>query len=540
MSFTIHVQASANGHVHRRAKVMVRNEDGSRLFGDKADLDDMRELDKLAQRFSKRLKVPVEDIKAQLEQGWNRERDRLEQEQQERHKAEAKEEEKPTCPAADEIHLTDVGNGKRFVMDHGANFRHCYPWKRDLIWAGTHWQEDEVAQADLLAKTTILKVYRDAAAEPNDDRRTKLIEHALDSEDARRIRAMVTLARSEPGIPVLPAGLDCDQMLLNVLNGTIDLRTAQFRTHRREDLITKLAPVQYDPDATCPVWDQFALWAMGDRKQLLDYLQRVVGYCLTGDVSEQCLWFLYGLGANGKTTFIRTIMGLMGSYAWQAVPELLLQKKHEAHPTERADLFGRRFVATIEVEEGKRIAEALMKLLTGNDVITARRCHQNFFTFVPTHKLFLVANHKPVVRGTDHGTWRRIKLIPFTATIQESAKDPELLDKLKAEWPGILRWAVEGCLAWQRDGLGEPNEVTEATAEYRGEQDLLAGFIAEVCFVHVEAKAQTSVLYERYQEWSGDRETSQKAFTRAMEAKGYLSEAGHGNRRFYKGIGLPT
>ena len=213
---------------------------------------------------------------------------------------------------------------------------------------------------------------------------------------------------------------------MNVLNGTLDLRTGTLRPHRREDSLSKLAPVIYDENATCPRWLKFLDRVMDGNKDLITYLQRVAGYCLTDEVSEQCLWFLHGTGANGKSTLLQTLIDLMGDYGMQAVSEFLMVKTNESHPTERADLHGKRFVATIETEQGKRIAEALMKQMTGGDRLRARRMRQDFFEFAPTHKIFLAANHKPTVCGTDQAAWRRIKLIPFTVTIADDEKDKDL------------------------------------------------------------------------------------------------------------------
>jgi putative DNA primase/helicase len=453
---------------------------------------------------------------------------------------------------AADVNLTDVGNGRRVIREHGHDLHYVYAWKSWLTWAGGRWQADEKGEAVRRVKRTQAALRRrtvremkaltgakDAAAKKRFKELKDILEHCLAWEDSRRTAASLDMARSEPGVAVVPGELDTDPFLLNVANGTLDLKTGRLREHRREDLLTKLAPVEYDPGAACPLWDQFILWAMGGKAGLVGYLRRVVGYCLSGDVSEQCLWFLHGHGSNGKTTFVRTLLSLLGDYGYQAVPELLLQRQHESHPTERADLFGRRLVETIEVDEGRRIAEALLKLLTGEDTITARWCYKDFFTFIPTHKLLLVANHKPVIRGTDHAVWRRIKLIPFTATIQDSAKDTRLLARLRAERPGILAWAVRGCLEWQRDGLGEPKEVTDATAGYRQEQDVLARFLAEVCKVGKDFSIQSGALLERYQLWSGDKDMNPRTFAKAMESKGYVSEPGDRNRKYYKGIGIP-
>jgi putative DNA primase/helicase len=374
------------------------------------------------------------------------------------------------------------------------------------------------------------------------DRKAKLAElartlkHCLNWEDTRDLERCLKSVTSEVGIAVKPEQLDTDLFLFNVNNGTIDLRTGQLRQHGKADLITKVAPVAFDPAAKCPLWLQCLHRWMGGNDDLIDYLQRVVGYSLTGDVGEQCLWFLHGQGANGTSTFLSILLHLLGDYGLQAVSDLLLVKHHSAHPTERADLCGRRFVATIEADEGKHLAEALMKQITGGDRIRARWMNKDFFEFAPTFKLFLAANHKPLIRGTDHAIWRRIKLVPFTITISEEEKDKQLLDKLKGEMPGILAWAVRGCLQWQRGGLGEPDEVRQATAEYQSEQDSVGEFIRACCFEHREAKCIASALLEAYQKWSGDRQMTSKAMAKRLERKGYHKSRGHAGYTYWHGL----
>jgi putative DNA primase/helicase len=453
--------------------------------------------------------------------------------------------------AADPEHLTDLGNARRVVRQHGADLRYCHPARRWLVWDGARWAEDTTAEAVRRVKQTQADLYRRTAeairqlGDVGDDEERKrrlatltaTLKHALRWEEAKRIVSCLELAQSEPGIPVRPGDLDADAWLLNVLNGTIDLRTGRLRPHRRDDLITKLAPVIYDPDARCPLWERSLHRWMGGSEGLKTYLQRVVGYGLTGDVSEQLLWLFYGLGANGKSTFLLILLAMLGDYGMQAVADLLMTKKHEAHPTERADLFGRRLVATIETEEGKRLAEALMKQLTGGDKVRARKMRQDFFEFAPTHKIVLCANHKPVVRGTDLAVWRRIKLVPFGVTIPEHEKDRALPGKLKAELPGILAWAVRGCLDWQREGLAEPDEVRQATEEYQREQDTVEKFLAECCLRVPEAKVKVSALHEAYGRWSGDKFTTQPEFGDRLRAKGFDSKRSK-NGYFWHGLAL--
>jgi putative DNA primase/helicase len=457
----------------------------------------------------------------------------------------------------DAPHLTDTGNARRLVELHGRDLLHVHPWRTWLAWDSIRWRPDDTGEAMRRAKDTVAVAYQEAAvvierigrelAQATDQQAKgalkaqlveaqRLLAWALKSEQAQRLDALLALARSD--LPILHDQLDTEPFLLNVLNGTLDLRTGELRSHRRDDLITKLAPVSYDPQAVCPLWDKFLDRIMDSNQDLIGYLQRVAGYCLTGNMSEQCLWFFYGTGANGKSTFLTTLLAMLGDYGMQAVSDLLMVKNHESHPTERADLFGKRFVATIETEEGKRIAEALMKQMTGGDQMRARKMRQDFFEFRPTHKIVLAANHRPTVRGTDHAAWRRIKLVPFTVTIPDEEKDKALPERLKAELPGILAWAVRGCLDWQNYGLGEPAEVRQATAAYQSEQDSAQGFLDECCVLIPGARVRASALLEAYQVWSGDRLMSRQVFNQRLREKGFESRRGHGGAYFWHGIGL--
>jgi putative DNA primase/helicase len=441
-----------------------------------------------------------------------------------------------------DYHLTDRGNAERVVARHGHDLRFCHPWKQWLVWDGRRWQEDATAEAVGRIKETQAALYswclnqlQQLKKLIDEDERNKqaaplhgLLKHVLKWEQTKAIGYCLESMKSEAGVPILPCQLDSDPFLFNVSNGTIDLRAGQLRPHRREDLLSKLAPVEYAPGAECPLWIKFLERVLGGDRDLIEYLQRVVGHALTGDVTEQSLWFLHGSGQNGKSTFLTLLLTMFGDYGIQSVSELLMQRANETHPTERADLFGRRFVATIETDQGKRMAEALLKQLTGGDAIRARRMRQDFFQFDPTHKLFLAANHRPKVRGTDLAIWRRIKLIPFTVTIPDEEKDKRLLTKLKGELSGVLNWAISGCLAWQRNGLSEPEVVRQATDQYRAEQDALAAFIDECCSVHAELRIQSSTLFDAYRSWSGDREMSPNDFAKHMEEKGYERKRGHG------------
>jgi putative DNA primase/helicase len=343
--------------------------------------------------------------------------------------------------------------------------------------------------------------------------------HAKYSNGAKGIQNCVALARSQIAINV--DELDTDPWLFNVNNGTIDLRTAELREHRREDYITKLAPVTFDTNAPCPQWEEFLRRIFNGNEELIGYVQRLVGYCLTGSTEEHVLPILLGTGANGKSTFLETIMGMMGrDYAMKAPPGLLMAKRGESHPTERADLFGKRLVACVETGENRRLAEALVKELTGGDRIRARRMREDFWEFAPTHHLRIASNYKPVIRGTDYGIWRRIKLIPFEVVIPEAEQDKKLPTKLSYELSGILSWCVQGCLDWQQHGLRHPACVDRATSGYRNEMDAVSQFIDEHC-ERGDFLVSAGELYLAFQASGPNRQISQRAFGDRLRLMGF-------------------
>ena len=446
----------------------------------------------------------------------------------------------PSTPDTD-LHETDLGNAMRLVRRHGEDLRYCFPQSRWYVWDAQRWVRDDTGEVHRRAKQTVKTIYQEAAAAEGDGSGA-LARHALRSEAEARIAAMMALARSETGIPIRPQDMDRDPWLLNVKNGTVDLRTGEWREHRSGDLITKLAPVAYDVNATCPRWLSFLDRIMEGNADVIDFLKRAIGYSLTGDVSEQSLFFPHGTGANGKTTLLDTMLTLLGDYGKQAAPGLLTTKWGERHPTEIADLAGARFVASTEVDEGRRLAEALMKWLTGGDRVKARHMRQDFFEFTPTHKLWLAANHKPVVIGSDHAIWRRIKLIPFNVVIPDREQDRALPGKLRKELPGILNWALAGCLHWQKDGLNPPAEVQAATDAYRVEQDIIAAFIEDVCTLGDEEKITAKSLYTAFKGWcqdNGEEPMSQKKLGTRLGERG-LSATRTDRDRWWQGIGLMT
>ena len=401
------------------------------------------------------------------------------------------------APASIEYRHTDMGNAERLVSKFGQEIRYCTPRGKWLTWTETHWQWNEKTEIEVMAKLTVRDIIAEAMT-ADGEKFKEIAQHAARSENLSRIRAMITLAQSEPGIPVLPGELDRDSWLLNVKNGTIDLRTGVIREPEKDDLITKYIDVQYNPEAKCPTWLAFLDRVMGGDDQLIDFLHRSVGYSLSGDIREQCLFFNYGKGANGKSTFMETVNRLLGPYSKNTRPETFMLKRSDGVNNDLAELQNVRLVAAVELEEGKRLAEVLTKQISGGDTIKARYLYEEFFEFRPQFKLWLCGNHKPQIRGTDHAIWRRIRLIPWTITIPDDEQDRGLLAKLTREWPGILAWAVQGCLLWQRDGLTAPDEVMAATASYRKEQDILGNFFESCVIIDKGLTITVKGLYEAY------------------------------------------
>jgi P4 family phage/plasmid primase-like protien len=433
--------------------------------------------------------------------------------------------------------LTDQGNALRLVARHGKDLRYVHKWGKWLVWDGKRFKTDDTGEVVRRAKDTVRAMFHEAEDGGGGRIDKELAKHAMKSEGKGSIEAMIALAQSEPGIPITPDQLDRDPWLLNCKNGTINLRTGDLQDHSREDLITKIAPIEYDPNAEGPAWLAF-LARILPPEALRRFVQRAIGYAATGEVSEEVLVILYGVGANGKSTLVNAVMAALGDYAMQAAPDLLMAKRG-SHPTELADLFGARFVASVEVEEGRRLAESLVKQLTGRDPIKARRMREDFWQFDPTHTVFLATNHRPEVRGTDHAIWRRIKLVPFEVTIPEAQQDKKLPKKLRAELPGILAWIVRGCQEWLREGLGEPEEVKAATEGYRSEMDVLAAFIEDRCVVDPKASVGATPLYEKYKAWcddSGENKLTQTKFGLRLKERGFRNEKAQ--RVTWHGIGL--
>jgi putative DNA primase/helicase len=420
---------------------------------------------------------------------------------------------------------TDYGNAQRLVRRHGANLRYCYPFNAWLAWNGTHWSFDP-AVAERLAKDTVLAIYAEVGELVDAKDREALHHHAMLSEQAHRIAAMLSLARSEPGIAVWPDDLDRDAWLLNCANGTVDLRTGAMHPHRREDLITRRLAAEYRPGIDCPRWQAFLHRIMDGNTDLIGFVQRAVGYTLTGSTAERCMFILHGGGKNGKTVFLEGLRLLLGDgYTARTPTQTLLAKRGETIPNDLARLRGIRLVTASETGDGNRLDEALVKDITGGDRVVARFMRGEWFEFTPHFKIFLSTNYRPRISGTDDAIWDRLRLVPFVIRIPEDERRPmdQMLREFEAELPGILNWAIAGSLDWQRHGLGEPPEVRVATADYRDEMDTLGEFLSDCCVLNREARTSSRDLYDAYRQWatdSGERVMPQRRFSVWMENRG--------------------
>jgi putative DNA primase/helicase len=428
---------------------------------------------------------------------------------------------------------TDSGNAQRLVDAHGDDMRYVAEWGRWLVWDGNRWRQDTT----YLVRTWAGEVARETIwpLSISDPSNRDLRRNAERAESAAGRAAMVTLAGDDRRVVVSATELDCHPDLLPVENGTLDLVTGLLRPSRRDDLLTKGTKVDFDPDAACPTFDKFINRILPN-PELRGFVQRALGYSITGHVTEQCFFFLFGGGANGKSTLGDAVSFALSEYATPA-PEGLLERTSE---TEVADLQGRRIVFASETRSDGRLNESRIKQLTGDAIQKGRHLYGRHFEFIPTHHLFISGNYKPHL-GPDDGIWRRLYLIHFTEQITAEEKDPDLLDKLREELPGVLAWLVRGCLEWRRDGLNPPSVVTEATAEYRQDEDVLGRFIDDCLRFAPGLKATSSALNERLREWcrqDGVDSPTSKTLAQRLFQRGINKPRQSNGQRVYEGVAV--
>jgi putative DNA primase/helicase len=432
------------------------------------------------------------------------------------------------------IVITEMANARRLIGAHGEDLRYSKQLGCWFVWDSRRFVEDLTGRAQQLAQDVVHSTLDVVGAESDDQTKREKFKAWLAAQRASSVRGVLDLAWSEPGVAVTVDELDADPWLLNLENGVLDLRTLGFRDHDPGYNITKIVQAPYLTDAASPAFDEFIQRVLPD-EEVRGFVQRGLGRCVTGDVGDQHLFIPHGGGANGKSTLLNSVRRLLDDYAVHLHPDVLMATKHNQHPTALTDLLGARFAMTIEVEQGKRLAESLVKMLTGGENIRARRMHRDFFEFAPTHKLWLACNHLPTIWGADEAIWRRILVIPFTVTIPEDERDPDLPEKIWAERAGLLRWLIDGYRAWREIGLDPPEAVRVRTERYRSDQDHLGAFLEQRCDTS-DPRASTPVkdIREAYETWceGGQLEPlSKTVWGRNLSERGFEPDPANRHRR---------
>lgn len=439
--------------------------------------------------------------------------------------------------------FTDVWSSKIFCEKYGDTVRYCEPLGGWFIWDSSRWKRDDTFQIYRLAKNTVKQMYQMAEVWNND----LLFKHAVKSESEPRLKSMINLLKAEYNIAVSGGDFDNDRFLLNVKNGTLNLETGELLPHQRTDYITKKIELNYNKDAQCPVWLSFLKTIFLEDTELIEFMQKAVGYSLSGSTKEQCIFILFGSGSNGKSTFLKHVFKMLGEYAVSTPASTLMEKYTGSIPNDIARLKGARFVAAVESGKSKLLAESQIKQLTGDDPIAARFLHHEYFDFFATFKIFFATNHMPKIHGTDKGIWRRIIVVPFERVILPHEVDLKLDEKLEAEYEGILAWAVEGFKKWQAEGLGSASKITDLVKEYQEESDIIGSYIQERCVIAEKAKVGASVIVKDMQAWAKENGLpfiNRNEFIDYMKRRGFKKEKlTYGDTRgnlYWFGIALKT
>lgn len=431
--------------------------------------------------------------------------------------------------------FSDDSLALRFTSRHCEDLRFVNKCGRWVRWDENRWVIDE--------SLYVMDQARAIAREASMELLAYLFNEKLAATvaSAKTVSAIERLARADRRHASFSETWDSNPWLLNTPDGTVDLLTGVLRAHRRGDYLTKMTGV--DPGGDCHDWLEFLDQIFLGDDELIAYVQRMLGYCLTGSNREHALFFLYGTGGNGKGVFLNTVYGILGDYSAIAAVETFTASKFDRHPTELAMLRGARVVIAQETEQNHRWAESRIKALTGGDPITARFMRQDFFTFHPVFKLVIAGNHKPSLRSVDEAVRRRFNIVPFLLNLCEDKRDRDLSSKLKGEWPGILAWMIKGCLDWQQIGLAPPKAVVDATEEYLESEDSIGKFLEERCST-ADANAIVLVedLYKSWSEWcemNGEYKGSTKRFSQSLQARRFERCKHPSSRKAsYRGITL--
>jgi len=432
---------------------------------------------------------------------------------------------------------TDLGNANRAASCFEGQ-SHYVPELGYAVWNRRHW-EFEHSEVILHLLGELFRRHRRSLMHGEGDENEGTVKWLKASESRAKLKAAEELLRGEPQI-VLEAGeFDRRPYLLNFENGTLDLRDRILRPHDPEDHLTKMLPYPFDESAQSSEFDHFIETITEGDGELASFLQRAVGYSLCGSPTEEVLLFLYGTGANGKSTFSESLKAAFGVYAQKAPPSLL--KKSDAVPTDRARLQGKRLVISSELDEKMSLGEAEVKDIVSRETIVARKLHKDFFEFEPTHVLWILGNHRPRVSGTDDGIWRRLLLVPFNVTIPENERDPDLLNNLRrSHLPAIMNWAIEGARHYLEAGLNPPELIREASNAYREDMDVVRRFLSACCCLAPDFQAPVRMLYDCYRDWAqrgGEYPLSNRRFKQRLEELGHV-QGRSTTARFWVGIRL--
>lgn len=431
----------------------------------------------------------------------------------------------------------DTGNAERFNDKFNNSVRFNYTNKLWMYYDSRRWKNDDSGMINRLCDEVVEGMKDDAALYADDEDAEKtFLKHIKTSRGSRAKSNMIKELQHR--VPILPTQLDADIMALNSPNGVLNLRNGELMNHDPKLFISKISTTEYTETADCPEWTKFLDDIFAGDDDLIHYIQKAIGYSLTGSTAEQCMFFCYGTGRNGKSTFLDAITEIIGDYATNIQPETLMVKQGpQGANSDIARLKGARFVTTVEPNEGVRLNEGLVKQLTGGDRVTARHLYGNEFEFTPEFKLWMGTNHKPIIRGTDIGIWRRIHLVPFTVQIPTDKVDRQLKYKLKAEYPAILKWMVDGTLMWQREGLKIPKIIEEAVKEYQSEMDVISGFVEEKLEIDTEYEESAANLYHDYVIWAEENNQYKMSSTKfGSEFSKKFERVRRKNGMFYKGV----
>ncbi|MFD1547703.1 DNA primase family protein [Nonomuraea guangzhouensis] len=434
---------------------------------------------------------------------------------------------------------TELGHARRLVAAYGNDLRYIPVWKKWMVWDGARWLVDTTGETQRRGKAVARGALEWAQKVDDDDGGKAIVAAAKRLESSRGVSGILTLAGTEKLIALDPSSLDADPYLLNCANGVLDLRTGELLEPDPMLHLTKVTKAAFRPDAEAPEFLKTLERILPD-ESVRTFVQRLLGYSLLGVVQEHVLAVFYGVGANGKGTLLGSVDYVLGDYAVTPDPELLAERSGNFHPTSSASLFGARLAVIQEFDEGRRLAEGTVKRLTGGDPIAARRMREDFWEFDPSHTFVMASNYRPVVRGSDEGIWRRLRLVPFDVVIPKEERDGELPQRLRLEADGILTWMVEGYAFWQAKGLDEPDAVKQATQKYRDDSDAVARFIAEKCVVTGRPQCNSTQLFNAFSDWcsaEGLDPGSQTAFSNTLVQRGY-DKGPIGGRMTFKGIGL--